>query len=515
MKKRYLLLGTLIVCACNGRMDEMRPHNMAEANSYLNSFNNIVNATSGLYGQFLRQAGGYSDGNHYHGTYHALGEFRGNNVTFAEAFSGTSGDALRCPDAHFFLNSDQKSQSFAWPMWYKTQQLIVGASRNLIAIDKLYNETVNPEEKEQLVRLRGENVFLRGLMIFNGTNVFGRPYWETPNENLGIPLDTMATSDLLPRSTVEQCYAQAIADFKLAASCLPDERSDRTFANRAACYGMLSRIYLYMGGLPESPNDEYNRLAVAYADSTFGLTNDVVEILRGEELKDLYENPKTNKEILFAFWTGNFPTDVGNAIHNYYSWSGYESEANTSVWCCVVSKDYENIMDKEHDLRWQYFTEPSIRHAGRYCTTKYNGGKYYSFADYCSFICPTIFIRAGEVVLNRAEAYVKLGEDSKALADLNDIRNRAGLEPLAGLSGDALFDEIFTERRRELAFEALTYYDYVRDGITMSRNEVSVAYEQYTGREYNEIDPRTSRRTVCLIPSEELQLNNRLVQNNY
>ena len=514
MKKRYLFIGALMICACNGRMDEMRPHNRAEANSYLNSFNNIVNATSGLYGQFLRQAGGYSDGNHYHGTYHALGEFRGNNAIFVEATTDYGTD-IRCPDAHFFLNSDQKSQSFAWPMWYKTQQLIVGASRNIIAIDQLYQETVNPDEKEQLIRLKGENAFLRGLMIFNGTNVFGRPYWETPDENLGIPLDTMATSDLLPRSTVEQCYAKAISDFKLAASCLPDEVSDRTFANKAACYGMLSRIYLYMGGLPEAPNEEYNRLAVAYADSTFGLTNDVVEILRGEELKDLYDNPKTNREILFAFWTGNFPTDVGNAIHTYYSWSGYESEASSSAYYCVISHDYENIMDKEHDLRWQYFTEPSIRHEGRYCTTKYNGGKYYSFADYASFICPTIFIRAGEVVLNRAEAYAKLGEDSQALADLNDIRDRAGLESLSGLSGEALFNEIFTERRRELAFEALTYYDYVRDGITMSRDEISVAYEQYTGKEYNEINPRTSRRTVCLIPAEELQLNDQLVQNDY
>lgn len=515
MKKRYILISALLVCACNGRMDDMRPHNMAEADSYLNSFNNIVNATSGLYGQFLRQAGNYSDGNHYHGTYHALGEFRGNNVIFAEAFSGTSGDALRCPDAHFFLNSDQKNQSFAWPMWYKSQQLIVGASRNLIAIDRLYNETANPEERKQLIRLRGENVFLRGLMIFNATNVFGRPFWETPDENLGIPLDINATAENLPRNTVRECFEQAIADFKLAAQCLPDEVSDRTFANKAASYGMLSRIYLYMGGLPESPNEEYNRLAVAYADSTFGLTNDVVEILRGDDLRNLYENPKTNREILFAFYTGNFPTDVGNAIHSYYSWSGYESEANTSIFQCVVSRDYENIMDKEHDLRWQYFTEPSIRHEGRYCTTKYNGGKYYSFSDYASFICPTIFIRAGEVLLNRAEAYVKLGEDSRALADLNDIRNRAGLEPLTGLNGDALFNEIFTERRRELAFEALTYYDYVRDGITMSRDEISVAYEQYTGKEYNEINPRTSRRTVCLIPSEELQLNNQLIQNNY
>ena len=35
MKKRYLLIGALFLFACNGRLDEMRPHNMAEADSYL------------------------------------------------------------------------------------------------------------------------------------------------------------------------------------------------------------------------------------------------------------------------------------------------------------------------------------------------------------------------------------------------------------------------------------------------------------------------------------------------
>ena len=72
--------------ACNGRLDEMRPHNMAEADSYLGSFNNIVNATSGLYGQFLMMPPRVFKEHHYHGSYHVLGEFRGNNVIFAEAF---------------------------------------------------------------------------------------------------------------------------------------------------------------------------------------------------------------------------------------------------------------------------------------------------------------------------------------------------------------------------------------------------------------------------------------------
>ena len=409
MKVKYLLIGILFLSACNGRLDEMRPHNMAEADNYLSSFNNIVNATSGLYGQFQSAAGGYTEVSLYHVAYHVLGEFRANNVIFNDAFLSWSTDYLRGPDAHFFLNSDQKSQSYAWSVWAKSHQLILGASRNIVAIDKLYANTVNPDEKLNLVRLKGENAFLRGLLIFNATNVFGRPFWDQPDKNLGIPLDVEATAQALERSSVRECFEQAIADFKTAAACLPDERSDRTFANKAASFGMLSRIYLYMGGMPESPVEDYNRMAVRYADSTFSMKNDVVEVLQGEELKDLYDNPKTNKEILFAFTPANFPSRIHNLVHNYYSWYGYESSASTSGYNCVISRDYEEIMDQEKDLRWTYFTEPSGRFNGRYNTKKYNGGKYEAFSGYYSFACPVVFIRAGEVILNRAEAYMKLG----------------------------------------------------------------------------------------------------------
>ena len=115
------------------------------------------------------------------------------------------------------------------------------------------------------------------------------------------------------------------------------------------------------------------------------MKNDVVEVLQGEELKDLYDNPKTNKEILFAFTPANFPSRIHNLVHNYYSWYGYESSASTSGYNCVVSRDYEEIMDQEKDLRWTYFTEPSGRFNGRYNTKKYNGGKYEAFSGYYSF----------------------------------------------------------------------------------------------------------------------------------
>lgn len=508
MKMRYLLIGILFLFGCNGRLDDMRPHNMAEAETYLRSFNNILAATSGLYGQFQSAAGGYTETTLYHVSYHVLGEFRGNNIIFSEPFTSWSIDYLRGPDAHFFLNSDQKERSHAWSLWAKTNQLVLGASRNIIAIDNLMAEMLNPdpELRSNLIRLKGENAFLRGLMIFNATNVFGRPYWDEPDVNPGIPLDIDAMSGPLKRSNVKTCFEQIVADFKMAAACLPEEEFDRTFANKAAAYGMLSRAYLYMGGLPEAPNDTYNRLAVQYADSTLDL--EMVEILEGEDLKNLYDLPKTNREILFAFSPANFPgSQWHNLVHNYYGTAGYSYTYN-----CIISHDYEELME-ENDLRWQYFTEFSDLFEGRYRTKKYDGGEYTSYTT--NYACPVVFIRAGEVVLNRAEAYVKLGEDDKALTDLNWIRKRAGLSPLTGLTGEKLFNEIFDERRRELAFEAQTYYDYVRNGISMKRKEISTVYANYTGEQYNEMNPRISRKTVCLIPEEELLLNKELVQNEY
>lgn len=499
---KYLFIGILFLTGCNGRLDEMRPHNQAEAETYLSSFNNILAATSGLY-QF--SGSGYSNTTWYHVSYHVLGEFRGNSMVFQEPFDSWATDYLRGPDAHFFLNSDQKERSHAWSLWAQTHQFILGASKNIIAIDRLLAEMLNPDPdlKNNLIRLKGENAFLRGLVIFNATNVFGRPYWDQPDVNLGIPLDTNATATYLKRSSIKDCFEQIVSDFKTAAACLPEEDFNRTFANKAAAYGMLSRVYLYMGGLPDAPDDAYNRLAARYADSTFNLEG--IEILEGEALKDLYDHPETNKEILFAFSSANFPGKLHNLLHDYYGTGAWGSNYN-----CVISHDYEKLME-ENDLRWIYFTEASGLFEGRYRTKKYDGG-FYSGRYYA---CPVIYIRAGEVLLNRAEAYVKVGEDDKALIDLNHIRQRAGLAPLIGLTGRDLFDEIFDERRRELAFEAQTFYDYVRNGIKMKRQDISSIYSNYTDAVYNEIDPRTSRRTMCLIPYEELSLNPELVQNEY
>ena len=73
-------------------------------------------------------------------------------------------------------------------------------------------------------------------------------------------------------------------------------------------------------------------------------------------------------------------------------------------------------------------------------------------------------IRYAEVLLNKAEAAIKLGgKDAEAKGLIDQIRNRAGLD---NYSGSDLMEELKTQRRLEFAFECPghRYFDLLRWG---------------------------------------------------
>ena len=81
-----------------------------------------------------------------------------------------------------------------------------------------------------------------------------------------------------------------------------------------------------------------------------------------------------------------------------------------------------------------------------------------------------IISRLGEIYLNRAEAYAKLGQYDKALSDLNLIRERS--IPGAGyasLDANNAGDRIDKERQLELAYQAERSYDVFRNGKSLKR----------------------------------------------
>jgi len=74
---------------------------------------------------------------------------------------------------------------------------------------------------------------------------------------------------------------------------------------------------------------------------------------------------------------------------------------------------------------------------------------------------PFTFLRYGEVLLNKAEASYRLGHADLANDAVREIRERVGL-PYTDKSGSDLFDAIVAERKVELAFEGLRYWDLRR-----------------------------------------------------
>lgn len=137
-----------------------------------------------------------------------------------------------------------------------------------------------------------------------------------------------------------------------------------------------------------------------------------------------------------------------------------------------------------------------------------NGGFYmryyntkFSYQDGMAMMTSPVFLRWGEVVLNRAEAEAKLGQDGKALEDVNIIRRRAGIPELTSgdvksLGYNSMLDLVLDERRMELCFEGHRFFDVFRNKLPMDR--------RYVGYHTWEIIQPNDPRIALLISQDEI-----------
>ncbi len=70
-------------------------------------------------------------------------------------------------------------------------------------------------------------------------------------------------------------------------------------------------------------------------------------------------------------------------------------------------------------------------------------------------------IRYSDVLLMSAEAHARMGDDANAAMNLNQVRQRVGLDDVSA-GGAELLDAIYKERRLELALEGHRYWDLIR-----------------------------------------------------
>lgn len=503
---------------------------------------------------------------------HRLGEYAGDNMMIR----GSSTDAFFQFISYSRTPNNYRLQNF-WDYGYKA----VAQASNII---KMIKEGQGSEIDNKL----GECYYIRGMMYFYLTRAFGRPYYQAPEKNLGVPIVNGTPDDLdnlhLPdRSTVAKCYAQAVNDLRKAESLMTIDNGP-AYASKEAAQAMLSRVYLYMSGTYANPNKQYADSAAYYASVV--INSGSYSLLPREEFMNYNTYvPESNRESIFVI--KRVASEFSGYDH-YYGIGGMYANIGGMGWGeMFASAKYIDLLNETGRNDWrpdrkkivdaranfiepQYVTDDNGNYTevfrfikkvydagGKHTNFNYvqatltkNGNSYscsetvdgvestyamtpvneeqqiYSIRysdgetytgviDYrmsLNRVYPEFYIvkcsregedshlysplisRLGEIYLNRAEAYAKMGRYSEALSDLNIIRERsipgAGYSSLDATNAQERIDK---ERQLELAYQAERSFDVFRNGETLTR--------RYPGpHQAMEDIPATEYRVTFYIP---------------
>ncbi|WP_279112226.1 RagB/SusD family nutrient uptake outer membrane protein [Hoylesella timonensis] len=557
MKKIWIIwLAAISLTACD--LERLPATQMQSKQVEENPSENLDALVTGMYAQLKS----WSD------PMHRCGEYAGDNMMIR----GSSTDAFFEFISFSRTPNNYRLQSF-WDQGYKA----IAQASNIL---KMVKEGQGKEIDNQL----GECYFVRGMMYFYLCRAYGRPYYQAPDKNLGVPIVNGTPDDVLEnlhldnRATVKATYEQAINDLKQAEKLMTIDKGP-AYASKEAAQALLSRVYLYMSGTYENPNREYAKLAVEYADKV--INSKKYQLLsRNDFMKYNTFTPESNKESIFV--VKRVASEFSGYDH-YYGIGGMYANIGGMGWGeMYASAKYIDLLNETGRNDWRpdhyriidaraAFIEPTygkektevfrfiyqnekgdcnyaqfdIQRDGKdvKCIEKtekestitydlkpideqqetykivYHGKEYAGMIDYyihlnraypqfyivkCSregedsHLHSPIISRLGEIYLNRAEAYAKLGEYEKARIDLNTIRERsipnAGYPSLDASNAGMRIDK---ERQLELAFQAERSYDVFRNGKSLTRH--------YPGPHRQQEDiPATDYRVTYYIPQKAI-----------
>lgn len=466
-----------LVSACNMNLE---PYDSKSDDAALATASDLQIATYGTYAQMVVPD--------YVKMQHQLGEYPGDNV----ALSGNTGDPLRQIYNYQHIPNLGVTTNF----WRQAYKVIFAANQIITRIES--------GESETLDQLKGENLYLRAMAHFDLVKYFGRPYIQDGGSYPGVPILSGPDGESLPaRSTVKQVYDFVIADLKEAADLMTVNKP-ASFASREVAQGLLSRIYLYMGD--DAKAIEYANLVINSGRYQLLSTGDYGNYFR--------LSPDANSETMYAIRHTLADNAERGSLGSMYYTDG------TSGWGQMyASMDYMKLINKNLNDARQAFIQIDMDPNGVDTLKRGNVPKFYvlkySYQEGHVNLSSPVYIRLAEMYLNRAEANARLGNDDLAIADVNLIRQRAGLSGAQlyttdDLKGhDTVLDVVLEERRLELAFEAQRPLDLYRNNRSLVR-----AYIGFHSPDlFNQTILPTDARVIPYIPERETLLNPSLVQN--
>lgn len=371
----------------------------------------------------------------YLGTrYTLLPDLQGGNLRH----TGTFGDFAQIAGRTVLADNNA-----AQVMWIQIYNSIQRANLLIKFVPAINEAGFTETEKKQII---AEAKFLRAFHYFNLARWWG-----------GVPIVTEPTSKAdaslnVPRSALADVYKQINADIDAAFPDLLVSNTARGTKN--AALALKCRVALYNKDWA-GVNTIADQIVATNRHTLAAKSNDVFSGGQNtaESIWEIqFEATNSNSLAFFLF-----STSLGGRN---------EMRPSTALTALYNVADNRRVLATSYDAQLKYFRVSTGTDR------------------------PVIF-RLSEILLNKAEALAEQGKDADALVLLNRIRVRAGLAASpATLVGQPLKDEIFLQRRLELAFEGHYFFDLVR-----------------TGRVAKELANWNDNQALLPIPDREIKAN--------
>ncbi|MFO7977363.1 MAG: RagB/SusD family nutrient uptake outer membrane protein [Bacteroidales bacterium] len=413
-------------------------------------------------------------------------DLKGGNLRLADPANGNPMSYNHKP-AYEFNHSEDPTDDYTNRIYEQIYQVIMSVNNIMDYIP--YIENASEDEKNQLM---AEARAIRALAHFDLTRFFSQPYAYSPNaEHPGVAYvqKVLGYSEKVSRDPLYKNYNEILEDLEFAEEHIGASLAQRyagsnmsyysnAFFSKAGVQALMARVYLYK-------NDWTN--ARGYASKVINSSGASLEPYETFVERFVSNNP-SSEDLLIV---NNEGRSSGAPLASLI---GFKPERTSNY--LIMSDDLLQMFDPQ-DRRTEYF---QWQLDGTICRkyTEYTGAKDHYIP----------VIRLAEVYLIRAEACLNLPapDEVQARADLDRIRRRANPDAAAlNLSGEALREELFRERRRELAVEGHLFFDIARTKRDVVRED--------TNAEMNRNLSFGDFRYILPIPQKAITLNDKMIQN--
>lgn len=500
MKRRYIKHSTAILlisiagfASCKKSFLELQPAGQTLESNY---YSNPAEAFTGLvaaYDPLVTETGGLD--NTYSGPLGPL------NSASDDCYAGGGGNS-DVPQwqnwNNYSLTSASGPQGGFWGNNFK------GVSRSNIILSKLPNVPGLSDADKK--RYTAEAKFLRGHYYFDLVRLFKNvPLFTTP-------LDPNEVYNQ-PQATSEAVYAQIEADLNAAIADLPATvpASENGRATKPAAIALLGKVLLFekkwaaaaaqlalVNGTPGASGPFGHKLltnfgAIFSPDNKFN-SESIFEIVHTGTQSYSWNNWNQFKSNVYVQMVG------ARSYNGPIYWGGWGFNPITETLVTAMKSDprYGYTIVNMDSLA----KATKSNYEASYQGTGYHIQKFAPLLKYkaatgtteLNFPNDYIEIRLADSYLMEAEALIQAnGDAGRAAALLNAVRARVGLAAVT-----ATLDNIYNERRLELATEGHRWFDLVRTG----KASTALAFKGF----------KANKHELLPIPLTELS-NTKLVQN--